>query len=790
MKTINTRKRAVIVLIYLLAIIAGLYIVLRNMQVTSDMSAFLPQGATQLQKIIFTQYKQAANSRAVMIGIEGNDQTRLVNINKKISQRLKRSGLFSIVSNGQSALPEKEVKLLFENRFLLSDTVGDENYKIARLRSHLQKRLVSLSSALSPILKKTLPRDPAGEFENVLNTLKNDVLTRKISGIFFSSDGKRTLILAIPEALATNLNQQQQAIDEIKNAYKNTDHTGTDLVLAGPVIIALSAREKIQNDVRTLSMSATLIVIAFLYLAFRSFRIVFLCAVPLASGMLAGAVAATLLFETVHGITIAFGATLIGIAVDYPMHFFSHMDGQKTPFASMSHIWGTLRLSMITTIIGFSSLLFSGYSGLSQLAVFSIFGIIAAVLTTRFLLPSVLADNFNYVSPISRLNSAFKNYAGKAEYLWPVLIILLVFSVAVLIVKSNLFGDGRNQIWNDNLSALSPASEQQLFLYKKLRHDLNFRHGSEIIMITGDSQEIVLQSAEALGKKLDNLTDQTVFGSYETIAKYLPSIETQNRRLKKIPDEKTLRWNMQQASKGLPFRDNLFEPFFQDVKMARERTPVTLKSFAGTVLADKFAPLLFKNNNIWATTLLLYDVQKPEVIKSLLKDNPDNRNWTYINLPEETKSIMLEYRQQALLVFSFGVLAIICALWAGMGSLRNAVGIAAVPFSVLLVDSAILSLFNIKLTLFHLVAMLLVAGLGIDYALFFNRIRMDEREWETSFPAIWKSWLTTVFVFGSLMFSDTAVLGALGQTVTLGVSLCFIFGLIWTRRFSSTAVSL
>lgn len=786
MKTLNTRKRAVIVLVYLLVIITGITIVLRNIQISSDMSAFLPRGATQVQKIIFTQFKQAANSRAVLIGIEGNDQVQLIAINKSISQQLKKSKLFSVVNNGQSALPAKEFNLLFKNRFALSDTTGEENYRIEKLRSHLQKRLASLSSALAPVIKKTLPRDPAGEFENILDKLKSDVTTRKINGIYFSGDNKRTLILAIPAAQATNLNQQQLAIDTIKNTYEKIDHAGTKLVLAGPIIIALSAKEKIRNDVRTLSMSATLIVIAFLYFAFRSLRIVLLSVLPLASGMLAGVVAATLLFETVHGITIAFGATLIGIAVDYPMHFFSHLNGRKTPRESMNHIWGTLRLSVVTTIIGFSSLLLSGYGGLSQLAVFSIFGIIAAVLTTRFLLPSVLADNFMYESPISRLTSAFKNYALQAEKLWPVLILLIIFSVTILMVKSNLLGDGRNQIWNDNLSALSPASEKQLLLDKKLRNDLNLRHSNSLIIVTGETQEAVLQSAEILGKKLDNLADLSV--SYEIITKYLPSIKEQNKRLQQIPDEKILRNNMKQASEGLPFRKNLFEPFFKDLEIARQQQPVTLESFSGTILADKLSPLLFKTgNNTWATTLLLYDMKNPEVIKELLQDNPENRNWTYVKLSEETKKIMVEYRQRALLVFSFGALAIICALWAGMGSLRGAISIAAVPFSVLLVNSAMLTLFNVELTLFHLVAMLLVAGLGIDYALFFNRIRIDAKEWETSFPAIWKSWLTTILVFGSLALSDTVVLGALGLTVTLGVSLSFLFGLIVTRKFSLIA---
>ncbi|MFV1992480.1 MAG: MMPL family transporter [Acidiferrobacterales bacterium] len=789
MKNTEKRKRAIIIFVYLLVVVTALFLVLRYMQVSSDMSAFLPQGATQTQKILFTQYRQSANSRAVMIGIEGNDSAQLVRINKKISNRLKQSGLFSAVNNGLSSLPKKEANFLFNNRFILSNTSGSENYQVKSLRSHLEQRLEDLSSALAPMIKKTLPRDPAGEFENVLDNWRSNLDIKKVNGIYFSRDNKRSLILAMPKAGATDLNKLQEAIDEINNAYLDVEHARTKLLLSGPVIIALSAREKIRGDVKILSLLATIIVIAFLYLAFGNSQVVLLSAMPLASGMLAGATVVTIFFNSVHGVTIAFGATLIGIAVDYPMHFFSHLNGRKTPVEAISHIWRTLRLSVLTTIIGFSSLLFSGYNGLAQLAVFSISGIIAAILVTRFILPGVLAGKSHFETALPGLQSSIKNLAVKAGVLWPVLVILLVVSVFIQIDRSNIFRGTENMIWNDNLQALSPASEQQLSLDKKLRDDLNLRYSNDLIMITGETQETVLQSSEELVKELDKLVEQGVLEGFESISKYLPSKKLQTARQAQLPSGQVLKNNIKQASSGLPFRDDLFAPFYRDINQAKSMALLSIGSFSGTLLHEKLTTLLFesdgKNKNIWVAPLLLYDLKNPESIQSLLKEF----SGTYINLSVETKKIMADYRGHGLEVFSFGVLAIVLVLWLGLGSLRMAMGILVIPFSALLVDSATLSLLGIGLTMFHLVAMLLVAGLGIDYALFFNRIRSNAKEWDTTFPAIWKSWLTTVLVFGSLMISDTAVLKALGQTVTLGVTLSFLFGLIWSRRFSSVAVS-
>ena len=61
-----------------------------------------------------------------------------------------------------------------------------------------------------------------------------------------------------------------------------------------------------------------------LLLAYRSWKIPLLGALPLASAGIAGLASLVLLFgDRVHGITIAFGFTLIGVVQDYPIHFFS-----------------------------------------------------------------------------------------------------------------------------------------------------------------------------------------------------------------------------------------------------------------------------------------------------------------------------------------------------------------------------------------------------------------------------------------------------------------------------------
>ena len=99
-------------------------------------------------------------------------------------------------------------------------------------------------------------------------------------------------------------------------------------------------------------------------------------------------------FGAVHGITLGFGVTLIGEAVDYAIYLFTQITPGSTPADSLSRIWPTLRLGLLTSVCGFGAMLLSGFPGLAQLGLFSIAGLIMAVLVTRFVLPALLPPGF------------------------------------------------------------------------------------------------------------------------------------------------------------------------------------------------------------------------------------------------------------------------------------------------------------------------------------------------------------------------------------------------------------
>ena len=88
---------------------------------------------------------------------------------------------------------------------------------------------------------------------------------------------------------------------------------------------------------------------------------------------------------------------------------------------------------------------------------------------------------------------------------------------------------------------------------------------------------------------------------------------------------------------------------------------------------------------------------------------------------------------------------------------------------------------GIRLNLFHLVSLLLVLGVGLNYALFFNRSVHDEAEAERNIFALLICALTTTSAFGVLSFANNPVLESIGTTVGMGAILSLIFSALWSR---------
>jgi len=149
-----------------------------------------------------------------------------------------------------------------------------------------------------------------------------------------------------------------------------------------------------------------------------------------------------------------------------------------------------------------------------------------------------------------------------------------------------------------------------------------------------------------------------------------------------------------------------------------------------------------------------------------------------MDLKFESNLMVTTYRQEVMMYLAIGIGCLIVILVLGLQSFSK---VATVLFPIagsIMLDLSILHALGERLSLFHLAALLLVFGIGLDYTLFFQRPHKTIAEHQQTISAIFVCSLTTISVFGLLACSQTPVLRGIGLTVFFGSLICFIFAAI------------
>ena len=508
-----------------------------------------------------------------------------------------------------------------------------------------------------------------------------------------------------------------------------------------------------------------------LFVAYRNWKIPLLGALPLASAGLAGLGAVALLFEGVHGITVAFGFTLIGVAQDYPIHFFSHQRTGVAPWASVRALWPTLATGVASTCIAYLTFFVSGVEGLEQLAVFTIAGLATAALATRFLLPALVDPDLRDPAASPRLERLRAWIARVPQPRWSLLVVALV-AIAIAALAPGPF-------WQNDLAKLTPVPTDALARDAHLRDELGAPDVRYVIAVQGSDMESVLQRTERVAARLATARAQGgVLDGFDHPARYLPSQRTQRLRQAKLPDDATLRSTLDAAVAQTPLRADVFEPFLADVAAARNAEPLAPKDLAGTPLQVRVDSLLLQRADHATALVSLNGLLAPDAVARIAAAEGAQ----LLDLKQASESLVVAYRERVLWALGLAALLLAATVWIALRTPARVWRVLApMALSTVLILAALRAV-GVELTLFHLVALILAAGLGLDYALFFEHAGDDREEQLRTLHALIVCSLMTLLVFALLAWSSIPVLRAIGTTVALGVVSNFVLGLLIARH--------
>jgi predicted exporter len=722
--------------------------------VVTDIGAFLPGPATAEQRLLAEQLREGVAARLILIGITAERAPQAAAAARALAARLRADAAFAFVADGDPKNFERERQLLFEARYLLSPQVTPQAFTEEGLRAAFARLRAQLTSALAPLVRPFAAADPTGELLAIAARLAPPAMPRSAHGAWFTPDGRSAIVLAETRAPGFDSDAMEAAIAAIEGHFRAlAPAPDVRLELAGPGVFAVESRARIERDAERLSLAATALIGALLLAALRSPRFLLLAALPVASGAVAALAAVAWLFGAIHGITIGFGLTLIGEAVDYAIYV--HLQRPRPgDAAGDKRLARALLLAVLTSSAGFLAMMLSGFRGLAQLGVFSLVGIVVAGAVARYYLPSLLPP----APPPPKLDWPPRR-AGWLRALQVLVAVAVACCAAILLARAE-------RLWNDELAAISPLAGGRGELDERLRGAAGLPQLRWIVALEADTQQEVLEAAEALRPALQALVDSGALAGFDSPADLLPSERTQRARQAALPPRGELQAALARALAGSDFAPEAFAPFVDDVERARQAPPLTAAYYADSALGQRLRAQLAPGGRGWVALVTLHGVDAARV--ESLRAAARAHGAVLLDVKQDIERLIADYRRTAVWAAAAGALLIVLLLAARLRRAAVVARIAVALAAAVIVTAGALVAWAGSLTLFHLVALLLVAGIGSNYAMFFARLPAAAEARRATLGSVLLAAATTFLAFALLATSATPVLHMIGATVAIG----------------------
>lgn len=746
--------------------------------IRADMSVLVPEGRNGDLGALYSSLRDGPANRTILMALGPAGDPEALQAPRALSVAfrgaLDDTGMFDIVANGEARNSKAAIAPFFDHRYRLNPPLDVASFSEAGLRAALERLLRELRGFTGGVLQDIMPADPTLRTLAVASLWQPPPAAKR-QGVWVDSGAKKVLLLAQTRDTGTDLARQAVTVERIRTVAKELEPRfgALSLQLSGPPVIAVASRDIAENESLRLILVSVPLVAGLLVLFLRRFSALPILFLPLAAAFILATAATAAIFREVHVTTLGFGVTLLGIAVDYPLHLMAHVRAGQRPATAARRIWGALLIAVSTTIFAFLPLTGSSFPGLAQLGVFTVVGLATAVAVTRWVLPMLMnatgqADADWGTDMPSAIHTALR--IGRVPAL-----VLGAAALALLLMR-------QAPLWQQDLAALSPIPETLKQRDRDLRRDLNVADPRYVLTIAGRNLDKALRRSESLMPRLEALRARGAMASFDTVARYLPSGERQDRILKALPDDASLRENLANALKEMPFKAGTFDPFLQAIDTLRQDGPLTMAGLAGSPLAGRLSPMILRSENEIKVLVLLRRLRNPAELRDVI-ENSGGDGVRFLDLKQSAQDLMDGYRAETLRWVTLGAALALGMLVVTLRSARGVFAVAIPVFLSVLVTMAAVAQIAGSLSIFHLLGLMMVAGLGIDYAVFLRRAGeqiSDPAETSAAVRAVTLCAVTSFSVFTLLATAAVPVLSQIGMTVAIGTAASLLLGLIFT----------
>lgn len=525
-----------------------------------------------------------------------------------------------------------------------------------------------------------------------------------------------------------------------------------ELLKSGMVLHAAAGAEQANSEMKTIGVGSLVGIVLCIILVFKRLFPILLLLLPVLVGCVTAFSLTVLLFEKVHLITLAFGAGLIGVSVDYALHFLCERH-KRSATATLKKLFPGMCLGLLTSVLAYSAQALAPFPGLRQMALFSVVGLIGAWLTVMLWFPiltdGLKLDSLKAAKELGRLREKFPTLGGQ-----PLSLILLSIMSLVTVV---IIYDADKSI---DIRELQAPSERLLAEDSKVQELLGLTSSAKFLLVSGRDLQESLDVERGISQKLDLMIENGLLEGYQALSTQYPSL-TQQR---------------QNAVLVTELYNNELNNFFGALGLGNDyalRAKSELEKHAKSRLAYE-EWLQMPGNRSWENSVVFGEDKVSLIIRlqgdfsevleaDLARLAAENFQVQFVNQVADISLLLKRYQEQIFywVIAAYLIIAVVLYIRYRLDCWR----ILLPPFMACLLSLSLISYLEGSLNVFHLMAMILVIGIGLDLGIFMFESEGADYTWLASSLSCY----TSLLAFGLLAVSETQVLHHFGMTVLIGL---------------------
>lgn len=764
-------------LLALLFLVASVFIV-RNMTFNEDINRILPKNRQHDTSAVLIGEMNFADKVAVIFKKKGKTSDEdLENAAQSFIDTL--PVLKKYYRSVQGTLDEDLFRNSFEfvyshlPLYLNEDDYQNIEERLNRdsIEAQVQRNYELLTEGTAGFMKEVVVRDPLQLSFLALKKmqqLQGGGDYKFENGYLYTNDGQKIMLFIDPVYGGSETEHNEFFTEQLEHIRKavQTTHPEVEVLYFGSPFIAVANAKQIKHDILTtvaISVSALMLLLVFYY---RSLWIPVIVMIPTIFGGFFGLLCLYFLRTGISAISLSVAAILIGITIDYALHFLTHSKSSGNMRILLKDVTRPLLMSSSTTAVAFLCLLFVHSDALVDLGIFASISVVATAVFTLIILPHVYkgkALKHNHI--IDRV----------ARYPFEKNKFLLSFGLLLIMISAFTY---HKVVFDGDLSKINYMPEEQHMAEKELYADHKVAK-TLFVVVHGNDQDEVLRWNDEVYARLERFKN---IKNIQSVSVLLPSKEHQREAIG--------RWNafwnperirmtvetIERASTASGFNDRTHESFYRTLEKAYGTVNLdTLKQFS-EMLSREFVH--GKNRYIVSTVVTLDPGYRDSFIRefeSELQDLPaliiDRQalNEQYLGYLVNDFNSLVSYSFVAVFIILFIFYRRI-----------ELVLVAAVPIALTgFITAGLMGLLNIPFNIFSTIVCTLVFGHGIDFTIFMtSALQKQYTDGKDEMPlyrtSIILAVLTTILAIGALVFAKHPALKSIALIALVGVSVAVL----------------